>query len=311
MTDFKHEGLYFSMTAVEQVRGNPRRAPYKAALEALAALHPPDPVAAAVAAGFRYRFLGDEASATQAAALLLEHSAGLHLPNTLTYAEACAVTVALGHAFELVREQIPVDARRGWLHLYNTQVEALRAEPNAGSLLDRIWRTTVEVVGAIVLERGEVFVLAADDFRHIIDNDIHPEGYFPAIVEKRAGGALVQQVLAAKGLVLAAEAAAQQGVNLWGHEMRGISAKTAAIYAAAYYEYREQWPWDDLPDAESNDAFYQQNGAFLEMLNRQLRPGVLKATLDKLRPMFDPFGGGLTTLSHADPAPRGLFGLGG
>ena len=91
----------------------------------------------------------------------------------------------------------------------------------------------------------------------------------------------------------------------------GPAGWTAAIYAAAYYEYRDQWTWDIPPDAEENEAYYQENAAYLEILNRQLRPAVLKATLSKLRPMFDPFGGGLTTLSHAETSSRGLFGVGG
>ncbi len=311
MTEFTHEGLYFDAVALERVRQNPRRAPFKVTLAILADLHPKDPIAATVAAAFRYRFLDDTKSAAQATSHLIEHGVGFRLPANIAYAEACAVTVAVGHAFEMIRDTIPADARRGWLRLYNERLEELRAVDEDRALLDRIWRTTAKIVGAIVLERSEVFVLGTDDFRRIVDNDIHPEGYFPSIVEKSKGGALVKQVLAAKGLVLAAEAATHQGTNLWDHEMRGISAKTAAIYAAAYYEYRDQWPWDEPPDEEHNNKFYQENAAFLEILNRQLRPVVLKTTLAQLRPQFDPLGGGLTTLSHADPASRGLFVLGG
>ena len=311
MTEFKHEGLYFGAVAVERIQNNIRRVPYKTAMETLESLTPTDPIAAAVAAGFRYQFLADENSASQAAALLIEHGIGFQLPSDTPYAEACAVTVALGHAFEMIRNTLPEDARRGWLRLYTERLEELRAVSDDLPLLDRIWRTTAKIIGAIILERSDIFILGTDDFRKIIDHDIHPEGYFPAIVENSEGGALVRQVLGAKGLVLAAEAATYQGIKLWDHEMRGISAKTAAIYAAAYYEYRDQWLWDEAPNEESNNAFYQENAAFLEILNRQLRPSVLKNTLAKLRPAFDPYGGGLTTLSHANPASRGLFGLGG
>ncbi len=311
MTEFKHKGLFFDAVAVARVRNNAHRAPYKAALAHLADHQPTDPIAATILHGFRYQFTADTSSANQTASALIERNIGLQLPANITYAEACAVTIAIGHAFEMVRDHIPEDARRGWLRLYNERLEDIRTADNTFGLLDQIWRTATKIIGAIVVERGDLFVLGTDDFRRIVDNDIHPEGYFPAIVEKSEGGALLRQVMAAKGLVLAAEAANHQGVNLWDHEMRGISAKTAAIYAAAYYEYRDQWTWDTPPAADENEAFYQENAAFLEILNRQLRPAVLKATLSKLRPTFDPLGGGLTTLSHAEPTTRGLFGFSG
>ncbi|MEL6152087.1 MAG: alginate lyase family protein, partial [Chloroflexota bacterium] len=196
--------------------------------------------------------------------------------------------------------------------LYNEQLETLRAVDSDLSLLEEIWRTAMKLAGGVVLERSDVFVLGVEDFRHIVRTHIHPEGYLPLIVENQPGNALEMQVFAAKGLVLGAEAATHAGSDLWSYESRGISAKTAAIYAAAYYEYPDTWKWDEPPTPEVTEALYQQNAGFFEMLNRKLDPVVLDATMDKLRPVFDPYGGGLTTLSHGVPKRRGLFGfLGG
>jgi len=142
-----------------------------------------------------------------------------------------------------------------------------------------------------------------------VNEHIHPEGYIPAVVERGEGGALYRQVICAKALVLGAEAARHQSTDLWNHEMRGISTKTAAIYAAAYYEYFDQWNWDAAPTEDEAEALYTEHGGFLEMLNQQLPPEILRSTLGRLRPLVDPLGGGFTTLSHGKPARRGLFGF--
>lgn len=302
----EHFGLYFTPAAVERVTQNRRKPPYKDALAALDAPPPDDPLAAAVTHGFRRRFLGDAPAAARAAALLTEQDAGLVLPDEMAYRDACAVTMAAGHAFEMVRDTLPDDVRAAWLGRYAAQVGTLRAT-DAPRLLDDIWRAALEIVGGVVLERADLLDAGAAGFRAVIDGDIHPEGYLPRLVEKSKGGALVRQVHAAQGLALAAEAASHAGVDLWGYEARGISAKTAAIYAAAYYEYRETWHWDAPPDDAENEQFYRHHAGFFEMLNSHLRPVVLRDTLAKLRPLADPYGGGFTTLSHGQPK-RGLFG---
>lgn len=297
----EHYGLYFTRAAVQRVRH--RKAPFKDALAALDVAQPTEPLAAAVTEGFRYRFLADEDAAARAVHTLTEQ---VTLPTGGDYVHVCARGMAAGHAFEMVREKLPDEARRAWLGRYRAHVETLR-QPDL-PLLERIWHTAAEIVGAVVLDDDDGMQAGSAGFRRIIDEHIHPEGYLPELVERSEGGALVRQVRAAQGLSLAAEAASHAGVDLWGYEVRGISVKTAAIYAAAYYDYRDTWQWDTPPSDAENEAFYRQHAAFLEMLNRQLRPGVLRETLEALRPLNNPYGGGLTTLSHGE-ARRGLFGL--
>ncbi|MEM6528723.1 MAG: alginate lyase family protein, partial [Chloroflexota bacterium] len=233
MFEPEHVGLYFGTTEIETVNTHARREPFKSALATLSTLQPADDFGAAVADGFRYRFAGDEAAAARTRDLLINRGLGLNLPTdgSISYLQACAVTMATGQAFELVRDTLPDDARRGWLSVYNQQVEMLRAVTDDLSLVDEIWRTAMKLAGAVVLERDDVFVLARDDFQRIVGTHIHPEGYLPGVVEKASGGALEQQLYAAKGLTLAAEIGTQAGADLWAFEARGISAKTAAIYA--------------------------------------------------------------------------------
>jgi hypothetical protein len=313
MSEFTHFGLYFGPDAVVRARDNAKHPPYQDAFAALASTSsPPHPIPGAVLAAFQYRFLADTSAAGRAASWLVERSAGIDQPATATYQATCAGLMAAGHAFEMIRETLPTGAQRDWLRSYSEQVTHTQNQAaEDASLDDLIWQTGLKIVAGVVLDRADMFQSGTGTFKRIIEQHIHPEGYLPAIVTHSTDGALFRQVLAAKGLALAAEAAAQQGLPLWGHEVRGISVKTAGIYAAAYYEYRDRWAWDAPPTQAENEQFYQENAAFLEMLNRHLRPEVLRSTLKLIRPLMDPYGGGMTTLTHADLARRSLFNFGG
>lgn len=310
MTPLTHFGIYFTAQHVEDARQHRKRAPFDAAYTWLNTAQSDDPIADAIIDGFRWRFNADEQAAGRGVAFI-ERGVGFDASG-LDYVGQCMHWMALGHAFEMLRDGTTLsdEMRRGWLRVYGQHVDALlgRMPSEALGPLDAIWRAALELVASVVLERGDMRVLGVEDFRRLVAEMVHPEGYIPAIVERGDGAALSEQVLAAKGLVLGAEAATHAGYKLWDYEMRGISARTPAIYAAAYYEYRESWRWDTPPNEADNAALYHQHGAFLELLNRQLRPEVLHATMGKLRPMFDAYGGGLTTLSHGVVRRRGWFG---
>ncbi len=56
---------------------------------------------------------------------------------------------------------------------------------------------------------------------------------------------------------------------------------------------------------------FRRYGGYLEMVNRRTGYKDLKPLLEDLRPIYDPHGGGLTTLTHGvavKPKRRGLFG---
>lgn len=303
----KPTGLYFTPTAVQTATQRARRAPFKDAFALLDELRPTDPTTAAVAAGFRYQFQQDERAAAQVGKWLAG-GGGLNVQTADTYG-ACAALMAAGHAYTLVQDTVPAATASAWVNAYDARVTPLcAADSSTLAPLEVIWQMALQVVAGVVLQRGDLFSAGVDVFKQVIAHEIHPEGYMPRLVENSAGGGLQRQVLAAQGLALAAEAATHAGEPLWAYDVRGISAKTTAIYAAAYFEYRDTWQWDEPPTEAETDAFYREHGAFLEMLNVHLRPVVLKATLDKLRPLFSPYGGGLTTLSHGVPQRRGLFG---
>jgi hypothetical protein len=300
-------GLTFSNTAIETAQGHQTEAPFDAAYEQLVSIQPEAPLKASLVDGFRYHFLGDSDALERATQAFILNQTGIGLLDSSGFVDAAAQTFASAQAFQLIRDSVSEEEQTNWVVAYENLLDSI-GKSETVMLLDRIWQMTATLVGGVVLQREDQLIAASDRFREIIAEEIHPEGYFPAVVERSEGGALQRQVMAAKGLVLAAEVASHVGVDLWNYEVRGISAKTAAIYAAAFFEYREQWQWDEAPDKDTHDAFYRANGAFLEFLNRQLRPEVLGTTLEQLRPLYDPYGGGFTTLTHAQPPRRGLFG---
>ncbi len=308
MFDPTHYGLFFTQLHINTAQSNRKREPFKGAAAALAAMQPTALLDDLIVSGLRYRLDADDAAARHGVERMLRESGALGLPADISYIDACMYTIGVGHAFEMLRDRFPEDVRNKWLAAYDQQAGLLvDAQAGGARLLNTIWRGALLVVAGVVLEREDWFNGGIADFTRVIDNEIHPEGYLPLLVEKSKGGGLERQLLAAKGLALTAEAATHAGHDLWAYEVRGISAKTAAIYAAAYFEYRDKWPWDEPPSPDDNEAMFRANAGVFEMLNRHLRPDVLRDTLVKLRPVMDVTGGGLITLTHG-VARRGLFG---
>jgi hypothetical protein len=112
---------------------------------------------------------------------------------------------------------------------------------------------------------------------------------------------LLRQVLVVEALTLMAEAAEHVGVDLWGYSFRGVSVMTAFSYIMYYYFFPDKWRWD----VNITNEPFREYGGFLELVNYHAYPKDLKPLLDDLRPIYDPPGGGLTTLSHGIVRKRG------
>jgi hypothetical protein len=300
-------GLTFTDRDLETAQQQRANSPYKAAFSALEALEGATPAAQAVIGGFRVRYLGAPATPAAFDGAMLAAA----VKDTASYVDQCAALLAYAQAFQLQREGLPPEVRQAWLTAFASQLDAVRQGIGATpSLLDVIWRGVAEAAASVILDQPDLLDSATRDYTRVIGEEIHPEGYMPALVNHSSGGALFRQMMAAKGLVLTAEIASHAGRDLWNVQSRGITARTAAIYAAAYYDYAKSWKWDAPLNPEDTERLYKTHGAFLEILNRQLNPALLKATLDVLRPLFDPYGGGLTTLSHGQVQQRGWFRVG-
>jgi hypothetical protein len=117
-----------------------------------------------------------------------------------------------------------------------------------------------------------------------------------------------RQLLTAQALVLMAEAAQHVGVDLWGYESRGVSAVTAASYLIFYYYYPQKWRWDKDLVEDDVQPLLRRHAGFLEMVYRRRPLRDFQVLLKALRPVYDVWGGGLTTLTHGAPLRRGWLG---
>ena len=305
MPTLLHCGLYFTPDHIKETLKHREREPLKAAWDAL---HTPveNPWAAALLNALRWRIAQDQtAGDVTVHALARELFAG---DVVSTGSERVAMLLTLAHIAELVRDHPHLGPSQwaDWSRAFAAQVEAAQAETPT-EINERLELARLTLVSGIVLEHGDWFEAGAEIFRQTIRDEVRPAGYLESAVAIKDGGTFGRQFRATRSLVLMAEAAASSGVDLWSSEARGISVTTAATYLIYYYYYPEKWKWEALTP-EVSQPLYTSEGGFLEMFYRRSRHKDMKLMLDDLRPVFDPSGGGLTTVTHAVGIRRGLFG---
>ena len=251
---------------------------------------------AAVAAGFAYRFAGDNQAGKDAAQFLQST-----LQDKSTLLETVMETIAAAHVYEMVR---PL-AGDVWRNPFAAYVDALAATDDI-PYVERTWLLTLALVAAVVLDDEKRFSRAVEQFKHIIDNDIHPEGYIKPVLSDapEASATYSDMFLTLAALALAAEAATQAGVDLWTYEKREVGLNTVATYLVYYYFYPEKWHWKIAPTEAEVRQLFQQYGAFMEFATYRGQPRGVEMLLEEQRPLFSGLAGGLTTLSHRKIQPR-------
>ncbi len=292
-----HCGLYFDEMAVAHAQKMATAEPYASAF---AFLNRPfssmDALSLSMFRAFRWRFLADEEAGNtlwlslQNGHLFTQQKPDLHLHQHARHALASAQLLEMARNHPLFSPDV--------LHAWQAQIAPYLNAPTDG-LVDHAWQCVLALASAVVMEDQQQYEHALNQLKQIIETELHPEGFIPSLVQNSKGGALIRQVLVAQALVLGAQIATTVGDDMWQYEVRGVSVKTPAIYAVAYYEYPASWKWDTPPNVEEVEAFYAERFGFFEMLNRTMRQSVMQPTLKKIRPIFDPYGGGLTTLTHA------------
>lgn len=258
---------------------------------------------------FRYRF-ADDAQAGQSATEYLLND--FRLADRATLLETITHALLGAHAFEMVRELMP--HADSWLGNFSDFTESLLQAYDEAPYLDKLWLITLSIASGVVLEDASRFEDGIALFRHVIDKDVHPEGYFKPLVTdaKVKETAFRDMVLACAALTLAAEAATQAGDNLWHYEKWDVGINTAVTYLVYYYFYPDKWRWgeDDLTEEQTREIFAQL-GAWIEISTRRMNPRGVELLLEDQRPFFNAYMGGLTTLSHfktEKPKRFGLFG---
>lgn len=304
----QHCGLYFTQEHIRQAQHERGSEPY---LSAFLYLHDREQQGAAAAQwlGLRYRFEADEHAGTAAVTTLIG-CIDEPLTADLTYLDAVAETMLLAQSFELLRDHPawnPGD-QAAWLERFQARVNDLSTSPYKDTQVENLWMAALVMMAGILLEREDIFNVSVEVYKHTIETDISPRGHIPKAVEGQDGGGLYRQILSVSALVLMAEAAAHCGVDLWGYNFRGVSVTTAAIYPIYYFYTPERWTWDAGITQDEAQMLFRRYGGYLEILNRRTGFKDLKPLLEDLRPIYDPRGGGLTTLTHGQPVKkRGLF----
>lgn len=309
-----HFGLYFTDVHVGQAQKHKNQSPFRDAWECLTHVDESESLVAVQRAGLRYRFCGDTAAGEWGISVL---NVGMFsalvyeslLKGLVEYRDAIRGMVALGQCFELFHNHpASSDAERvRRLEIFSGYVDHLRHQVYSPTVLETLWLGVLNLTAGIILERKEWFDTGATIYRHAINTAIHPEGYLVHVVDESYRCGLEGQLSGVMALVLSAEAASHVGVDLWKHCTRGISVLTAAAYTLDAYFHPEKWAWDDMLTSEHTKNLFRRYGGFLEIVNRYLagsRDTALEKILKELRPIYDCYGGGLTTLSHALPRQR-------
>ena len=305
----QHCGLFFTQDHIGQARRERDSEPFRAAFIYLLDREQQG-ADAAQWNGLRYRFLGDE-KAGETAVAALERFIDEPLTDDVTYLDTVGQTIMLAQAFEMTRDHAAWEpgARVQWRNLFADRVRTLSVSPYKDTQVENLWMAALIMASGILLEREDIFNEAVDVFKRMVDSEISPRGHIPKAVEGKDGGSLYRQILSNSAMVIMAEAAAHCGLNLWEYNNRGVSVTTAAIYPIYYFYTPERWRWDEGITLDEAQMLFRRHGGYLEILNRQTGFKDLKPLLEDLRPIYDPRGGGLTTLSHGLAVKkRGLFG---
>ncbi len=306
-----HCGLYFTEEHVRQAQGARDSEPY---LSAYLFLHEREQrgIAAAQWYGLRYSF-DDNADAGERAVEKLADCIDEPLSDDLPYLDGIAETLMLAQSFELTRDHPAwsAEAQTRWLNLFQDRVNQFSGSPYNDTQVENLWLAALALASGIVLERDDIVRVGVEVFQRTIDQEISPRGHMLKAVEGKDGGSLYRQILSASALVLMAEAASHYGIDLWSYNNRGVSVVTTAVYPIYYFYTPEKWRWDEGISVDETQLLFRRCGGYLEMLYRQTGYKDLKPLLEDLRPIYDPHGGGLTTLTHGiplKPKRRGLFG---
>lgn len=308
MFSANHCGLTFTPDHIKRAQANRKRDPLQDAWNLLNKRDPLDLLESTQWNALRWRFSADNEAGAKALANLDSLKAGDGLPLTVA---ALARTLTIAQCVEMLRDHPAWDAAT-----QNTLFDALAAQQTHFDqamtddigLVEKIWLATLNIAVGIVLETEATFEQGTTVYRQVIENSIHPQGHISEIVEASDG--FTRFLVVVKALILCAEMAAHVGVDLWSVNNRGVSVTTAAMYPLYYYYYPEKWQWNLHLTAEDSQGAFQSHGSYLEILNHHLgrKTQAIDLILQETRPVYDSYGGGLTTLTHGVPIRRGLFG---
>jgi len=308
MTQFTHYGLFFTEAHLQRAQKSRDKAPFAKAFIILDTQHP-DPLIEMLLNGYRYR-LGDKNAGEKASEAL---SSWLKANPPEDFMTDLRQSLLTAQVVELIRPVLSANTIQNWV---DDTAYMLKKETDATH--EWIWKGVCRLALGIVAEIEDDIEYATKIYKQVIDDLLHPEGYMPKIVDNHNEvTSFTYQLQASQGLALMAEMAKHIGIDLYSYSKRGVSVTTACAYPLYYYFYPEKWRWNGdkyRPSEgvieETAKQLFRDHAGFLEIIADHYKPALkaIQMIHDDLRPTFDPFGGGLTTLTHAPAPRRGLFG---
>ena len=295
-------GLYFSESDLQLARDRLDREPIRSALRLLDS-QLADRLKAAQLLALRQLFRADSGAGDAAMELLDAQDFGGDPDPALSWLKGRLAWLSV---MAMLRNHSRWDAvaTPSLLSIVNQARQGLDSGGDADPL--RLsWLAALSMATAVLLEDDANFRRASKIYRRLVDDHVHPEGYFKGIVDvEGAKETYAAQFSATGALVLMAEMAAQAGDDLWRYSNRAVSVKTAAAYTYYYYFFPESWRWESGLTREATMELMRREGAYYEIVNRREALRGVEQLFAEQRPMFSPFGGGLTTLTHGLPPPK-------
>lgn len=294
--------LLFSASDLQLARENQDSEIVRSALPLLGS-QPEDALALAQLQALRYLFYADAAAGAAAVELAQGRDLGAGDREDLS---------ALQRRFGWLTAMAMLGEHPDWTGRAETYRAAAGDAPQQlddaadadGALLRTLWLAVIAMAAGILLEEDRPVQSAASVYRRVVDQHIHPEGFFKGIVDVDGAEQTYQAQFAATGaLALLSEMAQQAGEDLWSYNNRAVSANTAATYTFYYYFFPERWRWEEGLSRELTMSIMRREGAYFEMVNRRspIRGG--DELFAEQRPLFSAGAGGLTTLTHGLKPP--------
>lgn len=315
MFEPRHLGLYFGEQHLHCAREQADHEPLRGAWAAFRRRMPSTVAGRMQQDALLYRLNDDRAAGARALkALLAVDAADAQGVGCLAQ---IAGLLLQAQCHELLHDHPDFSARAAWLRGYAQRVRARLAQDEGLLHVERTWLNTLRLASAVTLEDEGQFATACEVFRACVRDDLHFDGYVRAAAAGPRGESMGRMLLTAQALALCAEAATLAGEPLWEHEERGVSALTPTPYLLYYYWYPEKWRWDGefegrevpqegdgAPRAEEAQALYRRHAGLWELAQARSPSRDRQELLDELRPVFDEWGGGPLTLTHAGMAQR-------
>ncbi len=150
----------------------------------------------------------------------------------------------------------------------------------------------------IVLEDETAIQKGIERYQQAIDDDIHPQGYIREAVGLKSKNSFLRNLQSVEALVLMAEAGAQIGLPLWEYSKRGLTLLSATLFPIYYFYTTARWKWDEGLSPEFVQEAFRSYGGYLEIVNQRIVHRDFQTLLADLRPIYVPYGGGFTSLTH-------------